>query len=96
MPCENARPPASRRPRRPEAGRTPQERALNARIAVWHALDRLPPRRRAVLVLHELEGLTIPAIASLLGVTAITVRWHLSKGRRDLMRALEPQMGDTP
>jgi hypothetical protein len=40
-----------------------------ARATVWHALDKLTPRRRAVLVMHELEGLTIPAIASLLGIT---------------------------
>jgi DNA-directed RNA polymerase specialized sigma24 family protein len=55
----------------------------------------LTPRRRAVVVMHELEGMTGSAIASLLGVSAITVRWHLSMGRRDLIRALAPQMGDT-
>jgi len=72
-----------------------QEAAVIARATVWRALDALTPRRRAVVVMHELEGLTIPAIASLLGITAITVRWHLSMGRHDLARALTPQMGDT-
>jgi len=72
-----------------------QEAVLIARATVWRALDTLTPRRRAVVVMHELEGLTIPAIASLLGVSAITVRWHLSMGRRDLARVLTPQMGDT-
>lgn len=67
-----------------------QEAALIARATVWQALDRLTPRRRAVVIMHELEGLTISAIASLLGITAITVRWHLSMGRRDLTRALTP------
>lgn len=38
--------------------------------------------------MHELEALTIPAIASLLGITAVTVRWHLSVGRRELSRVL--------
>lgn len=71
-----------------------QEAALIARATVWRALDALTPRRRAVVVLHELEGVTAPAIAALLGVSAITVRWHLSMGRRDLIRALAPQMGD--
>ena len=70
------------------------EAALVARATVWRALDALTPRRRAVVVLHELEGLTVSAIASLLGVSAITVRWHLSMGRRDLIRTLAPQMGD--
>jgi RNA polymerase sigma-70 factor (ECF subfamily) len=60
------------------------EAALIARTTVWRALEQLPPRRRAVVVLHELEGATVPAIAKLLGVTAVTVRWHLSRGRREL------------
>ena len=60
------------------------EAAFIARTTVWRALERLPPRRRAVLVLHELEDATVPAIARLLGVTAVTVRWHLSRGRREL------------
>ena len=72
-----------------------QEAALIARATVWRALDTLTPRRRAIVVMYELEGLTIPAIASLLGITAITVRWHLSVGRRALARVLGPQMGDT-
>jgi RNA polymerase sigma-70 factor, ECF subfamily len=66
------------------------EAALVARATVWRALDRLTPRRRAVLVMYELEGLAIPAIASLLGVSAVTVRWHLSKARSDLARVLRP------
>jgi RNA polymerase sigma-70 factor (ECF subfamily) len=71
------------------------EAALIARATVWRALDALTPRRRAVVVMHELEGLAVPAIAALLGVSAITVRWHLSMGRRDLIRAVAPQIGDT-
>jgi len=72
-----------------------QEAALIARSTVWRALDRLTPRRRAVVVMHELEGLSVAAIASLLGITAITVRWHLSRGRQDLTRDLAPQRGTT-
>jgi len=64
------------------------EAVLMARATVWRALDKLTPRRRAIVVMHELEGLAIPAIASLLGISAITVRWHLSLGRRDLARDL--------
>jgi len=70
------------------------EAALIARNALWQALNLLPPRRRAIIVMFELEGLAIPAIAALLGITAITVRWHLSIGRRDLAAALKPYMGD--
>lgn len=65
-----------------------QETAFVARATVWRALDRLAPRRRAIVVMHELERLPIPSIASLLGISAITVRWHLSVGRRELARLL--------
>jgi RNA polymerase sigma-70 factor, ECF subfamily len=71
------------------------ESALIARASVWEALDVLPPRRRAIVVMHELEGLSVHAIASALGITAITVRWHLSIGKRDLTRILKAQMEET-
>ena len=58
------------------------------------ALDALPPRRRAVLVMYELEGATISAIAGLLGVTPVTVRWHLSRGRRDMVKMNGSRRGD--
>jgi RNA polymerase sigma-70 factor, ECF subfamily len=64
------------------------EAAVIARSIVWRALATLDPRRRAVLVMHELEGTPVDVIARTLGVTAITVRWHLSKGRRQLAAAI--------
>ena len=75
----------------PRNAPTHPESALIARSLVWQALNRLPPRRRAILVLYELEGTKIPAIANLLGVSAVTVRWHLSVGRREMARALGPE-----
>jgi RNA polymerase sigma-70 factor (ECF subfamily) len=70
------------------------ERAFLIRTIVWQALDYLPPRRRAVVVMHELEGLSIASIASLLGINVITVRWHLSRGRRELAKQLRVQLGE--
>jgi RNA polymerase sigma-70 factor, ECF subfamily len=70
-----------------------QEAALIARTTVWNALGTLAPRRRAIIVLYELEGAAIPAIAKLLGVAPVTVRWHLSLGRRQLARVIR---GDEP
>jgi RNA polymerase sigma-70 factor (ECF subfamily) len=64
------------------------ERSAIARATVWRALDILAPRRRAILVMYELEGMAIPAIAGLLDVAPVTVRWHLSRGRRELARVL--------
>jgi RNA polymerase sigma-70 factor (ECF subfamily) len=67
---------------------TDPEPALIARSMVWQALDALPPRRRMILILYELEGTAIPAIAKVLGVSPVTVRWHLSIGRREMAKAL--------
>jgi RNA polymerase sigma-70 factor (ECF subfamily) len=72
-----------------------QESALVARTTIWRALDVLAPRRRAVIVMHDLEGMDVPAIARLLGVSAITIRWHLSVGRRELARAFTLQTGES-
>jgi RNA polymerase sigma-70 factor (ECF subfamily) len=71
------------------------ESSLITKRAVWAALDLLQPRRRAIVVLHELEGMDASAIATLLGISGMTVRWHLSMARRDLKRLLRPHMGDT-
>ena len=71
-------------PAAPESADT--ESALIARSTIWRALDALPPRRRAVLVLYEIDGAAIPDIAGLLGISSVTVRWHLSVGRRELAR----------
>ena len=65
------------------------ETAFIAKTTVWRALERIAPRRRAVIVMYELEGVTIPSIAKSLGVSAVTVRWHLSRGRRELARIIE-------
>jgi RNA polymerase sigma-70 factor (ECF subfamily) len=64
------------------------EPVMLAHAMVWQALDRLAPRRRAILVMYELEGATIPAIARLLDVAPVTVRWHLMMGRREMARVL--------
>jgi RNA polymerase sigma-70 factor (ECF subfamily) len=79
---------------RPRPASDPETQAI-ARTVVWGALDVLHPRRRAVVVLHELEGMSTAAIATLLGMSAVTVRWHLSRGRRELTRLLSPTTGDT-
>ena len=72
-----------------EAGGANIESALIAKQAVWSALDTLHPRRRAIVILCELEGKSPAAIAALLGISGVTVRWHLSMARRELKRALE-------
>jgi DNA-directed RNA polymerase specialized sigma24 family protein len=44
--------------------------------------------------MRELEGMPISAVASQLGISTITVRWHLAAGRRDLARVLTGEQGD--
>ena len=68
--------------------RATQEDALIARSDVWRALGTLTPHRRAIIVLYELEGATIASIAQTLGVAPVTVRWHLSRGRKQLAVAI--------
>lgn len=65
----------------------PESRAL-ARTTVQAALAELPPRRRAVVVLHELEEQPVAEIARLLGLARVTVRWHLAAGRKHLAAIL--------
>jgi RNA polymerase sigma-70 factor (ECF subfamily) len=60
------------------------ERLYVLHVTVWQALDSLSPRRRAILVMHEIEGLSVPSVASLLGITTTTVRWHLARARHEL------------
>jgi len=72
------------------------ESAWVARTAIWQALDRLPPRRRAIVVMHELEDRDVSEIASQLAISSITVRWHLAAGRRELSHVLRPYVGGNP
>ena len=70
------------------------ESALIAKRAIWSALDALAPRRRAIVVLSEIDGLPLQEIARLLGLAVMTVRWHLSMARRELRKALADYLGD--
>ena len=55
-----------------------------ARASVRAALGRLSPRRRAVIALHEIEGAPVREVARLLGISEVTVRWHLLSARKEL------------
>lgn len=69
-------------------GASPAEAAAVARATVQRALSWLSPRRRAVVVLHEIEGLDSREVARRLGIGPVTVRWHLSAARREMRRRL--------
>jgi RNA polymerase sigma-70 factor, ECF subfamily len=73
----------AREPAAPATTRSDEARIV-AHNTVWRALEKLPVRRRAVLVMFELEGLPVASISRVLGISAVTVRWHLSRGRSEL------------
>jgi RNA polymerase sigma-70 factor, ECF subfamily len=52
------------------------------------ALDRLPPAKRAVVTLRDLEGLELKEIALIVGANERTVRSRLRDGRRRLVELL--------
>lgn len=61
---------------------------LRERLAA--ALATLPPRQRAVLVLHDLEGYKHGEIGELLGIPEGTARSDLFHARGTMRRALHP------
>jgi RNA polymerase sigma-70 factor, ECF subfamily len=71
-----------------------RERAARLRIAV----EQLSPKRRAVLVLHDLEGHPLDAVAIIVRANPLTVRSRLRDARKDLARILsgDAYFGDEP
>jgi RNA polymerase sigma-70 factor (ECF subfamily) len=68
------------------------ERARRLRAAI----DRLSPKRRAAIVMRELEGLEIDEIATIVGANALTVRSRVRDARNELaaLLAADPYFGD--
>ncbi|MFG3422144.1 SigE family RNA polymerase sigma factor [Micromonospora sp. NPDC049460] len=86
-----------RRRRREWLSAYPPERATQEgdgalRLALRDALDHLPPRQRAVLVLRYFEDLTEAATAEALGVTVGTVKSQCHAALRRL-REVAPELG---
>jgi RNA polymerase sigma-70 factor (ECF subfamily) len=62
------------------------ERGLDARRrvdAVYAILDELPPKKRMVFVLHEIEGREPKEIAGIVGAPVLTVRTRLHYARKE-------------
>ncbi len=75
---------------RPESVPSPQAR-LEVRDElreVWRALAEVPPKKRIVYVLHELEGVSGPDIARALEIPEATVWTRLHHARKALMEQL--------
>ena len=61
------------------------------RIALDHAIAKLPPGYRAVFILHDVEGYEHEEIAVMLGVAAGTSKSQLHKARMKLRSILKRQ-----
>jgi RNA polymerase sigma-70 factor (ECF subfamily) len=77
---------------RPSSEPSPADALTRAELSreVLLALDRLPPRLRAALVLRAIEGREYDEVAEITGVRATTARTHVMQARRLLQRALGP------
>ena len=56
---------------------------------LYNALDKIPDKERAAIILHYFEELSIKEIASILQIPAGTVKYHLSNGRNHLKSILK-------
>ena len=85
---------SARRERREEAWASEQyatavRRSMpEAHIELERALQRLPPRMRAVVVLHCIEGRPQREVGAMLGIAEGTVKAHVHKARTILRRHL--------
>jgi RNA polymerase sigma-70 factor (ECF subfamily) len=68
----------------PDEGRGPQEATgrTELKARVQKALDRLPPKYKAVLTLRDIQGFSCEEIAEIVGATNATVRWRLHRARK--------------
>ena len=74
-----------------DAGANPEQNASNQELAALlsRALERLTDAQREVIVLRDIEGLTAPEVAEVLGVEVGAVKSRLHRARAALTDALE-------
>jgi RNA polymerase sigma-70 factor (ECF subfamily) len=63
-----------------------------ARAMVLAALERIPLRRRAVLVMHDLDDIPVADVAAVLCIPLFTAYSRLRKGRRELEVAVRQML----
>lgn len=73
-----------------EEGASPHERAeTQDRLrAVYQALDNLSPKKRAVLVMHDMQGMSAQKIAEVVGSPVFTIRTRLFYARREFYKKI--------
>jgi RNA polymerase sigma-70 factor (ECF subfamily) len=58
-----------------------------ARALVLAALETIPLPRRAVLIMHEIDGVPVEEVAAILGIPKFTAYSRLRKGRKEMESA---------
>jgi RNA polymerase sigma-70 factor (ECF subfamily) len=74
---------------------SPEQTATNQELhrALTRAIDGLEPAQREVLVLRDVEGLSAPEVAKVLGLSVDAVKSRLHRARVALRMALAPVLG---
>lgn len=85
-------------PDRADEGPTPDDVSLSAerQARVEVLLEKLSPKKRAVLVMHDLQGVEAQKIAEILETNILTVRTRLFYARRELeaLAKDDPALGE--
>jgi RNA polymerase sigma-70 factor, ECF subfamily len=73
----------------------PEQTATNRELAtaLTHAIDALEPSQREVLVLRDVEGLSAPEVAKILGMSVDAVKSRLHRARVAIREELAPTLG---
>jgi RNA polymerase sigma-70 factor (ECF subfamily) len=76
----------------------PEQTATNRELAtaLTHAIDALEPSQREVLVLRDVEGLSAPEVAKILGMSVEAVKSRLHRARVAIREELAPALGRPP
>ncbi len=79
----------------PHPGPTPEQDIENRQLeaVLAQAIASLAPMYREVLVLRDLEGLTAPQVAEVLGLTVDAVKSRLHRARLTVRESLAPLLG---
>jgi RNA polymerase sigma-70 factor, ECF subfamily len=63
---------------------------------VYGCLDQLEPQARIALVLHRVDGLSIPDVAEQMALSVSTVKRRLAVAQKALDRMFDPTEGEVP
>jgi RNA polymerase sigma-70 factor, ECF subfamily len=76
----------------------PEQTATNQELAtaLTHAIDALEPSEREVLVLRDVEGLSAPEVAKILGISVGAVKSRLHRARVAIREELAPTLERSP